>query len=72
MKTTAPSVTLVKADRAKCQSFANCVVASPDVFDLDDNGLVTVLREQVNGERLKEVLDAVNSCPVAALWVEEA
>ncbi|PXY25196.1 ferredoxin [Prauserella sp. PE36] len=61
---------LVKADLDLCQGYANCVVAADDVFDLDDDGLVVVLRKEVSGSEMDRISDAARSCPVAALRVE--
>lgn len=61
---------LVKADLDLCQGYANCVVAADDVFDLDDDGLVVVLRKEVSGSEMDRTSDAARSCPVAALRVE--
>ncbi|MGH3971093.1 MAG: ferredoxin [Mycobacterium sp.] len=30
----------LKADRATCQGYANCVAAAEDYFDNDDDGVV--------------------------------
>lgn len=61
---------LISVDRHKCQGYANCVVASPDVFDLADDGKVALLRAQVGDDTRAEVEDAVRSCPAAALKLE--
>lgn len=63
-------MTLVRSDPARCQGYANCVVASPDVFDLADSGVVTILVEDVDATQLRQVHDAVRSCPVSAIWTE--
>ena len=33
----------IAVDLSKCDGYANCVMAAPDVFDLGDDGLVVVL-----------------------------
>jgi ferredoxin len=38
---------VVKADHAQCQGYANCVVGADDTFDLDDDGVVVVLRLEI-------------------------
>lgn len=60
----------VKADRDVCRGFANCVMTAPDYFDLDDDGLVVVTREQVRESDESQVDAAVVSCPVSALKLE--
>ena len=62
---------LVKADLALCQGYAHCVIAAPDVFDIDDDGVVVVLRASVGEEEREKVEEAARSCPVSALEVED-
>lgn len=58
---------MLTADRNTCQGYANCVVAAPDVFDLDDDGKVLVLDSNPPADMADEVAEAVESCPVRAL-----
>ncbi len=37
----------IKVDLSKCQGYANCVVTSPDAFDLGDDGKVVLLTREV-------------------------
>lgn len=60
----------IVADLDACQGYANCVVGASDYFDLDDDGVVVVLREDVPESELKRVAEAARSCPVSALRVE--
>jgi 3-phenylpropionate/trans-cinnamate dioxygenase ferredoxin reductase subunit len=57
----------IDADRDACQGYANCVVAAADLFDLDDDGLVVVLRRDIDEPDRAEAEEAVASCPAAAL-----
>ena len=59
----------VKTDVAKCQGYGNCAAIDEDHFDLDDDGLVVVLREQVDPTEEETAAEAVRSCPVAAIWL---
>lgn len=61
----------VRADTTLCQGYGNCVVDADDVFDVDDDGMVVVLRETVSTEERARVEAAARSCPVAALSVSE-
>lgn len=61
----------VKADLGACQGYANCVIAAPDVFDIDDDGVVVVPRATVNEQERQRVEEAAGSCPVSALVVED-
>lgn len=62
---------VLKADLAACQGYANCVVGADDVYDLDDDGIVVLLRETISEDDRPRVENAAKSCPVSALWVEE-
>jgi 3-phenylpropionate/trans-cinnamate dioxygenase ferredoxin reductase subunit len=63
---------VVKADLQACQGYANCVVGATDYFDLDDDGIVVVLRTDVPETDRLRVTEAARSCPVSALAVEDA
>jgi ferredoxin len=60
----------VRADRDVCQGFGNCVMNAPDLFDLDDNDVVVLLKEEVPEDERAHVEQAVRSCPVSALTIE--
>jgi ferredoxin len=62
----------IHADLEKCQGFANCVMAAPDHFDLNDESLVVVLRPDVEDEDRSDVEEAIRSCPAEAIWLSEA
>lgn len=62
----------IGADIGKCQGYANCVVAAPDVYDIDDDGTVVILRSTVDDDERDVVEEAVRSCPAAAIWLENA
>lgn len=55
-----------------CDGFANCVAAAPDLFDLDDDDKVIVLKREVNGTERSRVEEAIRSCPVSALSIGDA
>ncbi|MFF5991296.1 ferredoxin [Prauserella flavalba] len=63
---------VVKADLALCQGYANCVVAADDVFDIDDDGVVLVLRGEVPESERPRIVDAARTCPVSALEVADS
>ncbi|MGV7715519.1 ferredoxin [Mycobacterium kansasii] len=63
-------MTTLKADRGACQGYANCVAAAEDYFDVDDDGVVVLLKTAVpDSERVRVELVA-RSCPVSALRME--
>jgi ferredoxin len=57
----------IHADLGKCEGYANCIVAAPDVFDIDDDGKVVVLRASVDDGERDRVSESVRACPAAAL-----
>ena len=61
----------VKANLSLCQGYANCVVAAGDYFDIDDDGVVVLLKVDVPESERTRVEEAARSCPVSALWVED-
>lgn len=60
----------LKADFDVCQGFANCVMSAPDLFDIDENDMVVVLREKITDDERAHAEEAVRSCPVTALSIE--
>lgn len=62
----------VASDVGKCQGYGNCVAIDPKHFDLDDDGTVVILEESVTAEELETTEEAIRSCPVAAIWLEDA
>ncbi|MFP5335868.1 MAG: ferredoxin [Actinomycetes bacterium] len=63
---------VLKADFGACQGYANCVDAAPDVYDIDDDGVVVLLREEISEEDRPRIEEAARSCPVNALSIEDA
>jgi ferredoxin len=61
----------LKADLSVCQGYANCVAAADDYFDIDDDGVVTILRPDVPDTERTRIEEAARSCPVSALRVED-
>lgn len=60
----------VRADAGKCQGYGNCVAIDPVHFDLDDDGIVVVIRSEVTAADLSTTEEAIRNCPVSALWLE--
>jgi ferredoxin len=61
----------IQADIAKCQGYGNCVALDDDHFDLDDDGLVVLVRTDVLPEEAPTAAEAVRSCPVSAIWLAD-
>jgi ferredoxin len=61
----------IEADVKRCQAYANCLSAAPDLFDLGENGLVEVLVEEPAPERMPAARKAEKLCPVAAISLKD-
>jgi len=62
----------VAIDITKCQSYGNCLMSAPEVFDLDDDaGHAVILQERPPEDLRPAVEEAVRSCPVEALTLHE-
>ncbi len=59
------------ADIEMCQGYANCVTGAPDVYDIDDDGTVVLLMEEIPEAERARVAEAADSCPVSALSIED-
>ena len=62
----------VRANVRICEGFANCLVAAPDLFDLDDDDKVIILQGELDDAERSRVDEAIRSCPVAALSIADA
>lgn len=60
----------IRADREKCEGYGNCVMAAPELVDLDDDGVVVVIRERVDEVDVGKAESAARACPVNALRVD--
>lgn len=70
----------ISADRELCIQAGNCVMVAGEVFDQDDDGIVTVLVDtdggavqtaEVPDDQLDNVREAVKLCPATALAIAE-
>lgn len=57
------------ADYAACQGYGNCITGASDVYDIDDDGVVVLLKEEIPESDRARVDEAARSCPVNALSV---
>ncbi|GAA3356485.1 MULTISPECIES: ferredoxin [Saccharopolyspora] len=62
----------ITADKDRCVGAGQCVLSAPDVFDQDDDGVVTLLDETPGAEHADDVRQAALICPSQAITVEEA
>jgi ferredoxin len=63
---------MVKAlgDRESCRGYGNCLIAAPNIFDVDDDGLVIVLKEEIAEDELSAVERAAYDCPTNSITIE--
>jgi ferredoxin len=59
----------VVVDRDRCVGSGTCEALAPDVFEVDDDGVLVVVREPTDGEE-PDVRDAVTACPTRALSLD--
>jgi ferredoxin len=61
----------IVVDRSRCVGAGMCELTAGAVFEIDDNGDLTVLTEEVAADQLTAVRTAVEGCPTAALRLTE-
>jgi ferredoxin len=57
-------------DRARCTGIGICEAIAPTVFEVDDDGELVVLSQDVPEGSGAEVAEAVAGCPALALRLE--
>lgn len=57
------------ADVDLCQGYGNCTTSAPDVYDVDDDGKVVLLKQAIDAVERSRIEKAARSCPVNALGV---
>jgi ferredoxin len=59
-------------DANRCELHGECLLAAPDVFEIeDDKDVVTVVNPEPGDELRAAVEDAVMMCPTSALRLED-
>ncbi len=61
----------VTVDFDKCTGLGICESLAPDFFEVNDDGELLVLKEDIDDSELQEVEEAVNGCPTEALRIVE-
>jgi ferredoxin len=61
----------VTIDRDKCIASGACVLANPNVFAQDDDGIVWLLQEHPGEEQAEATRDAMFACPAMVIEVDE-
>jgi ferredoxin len=60
----------VVVDRELCQDHGQCVFSAPQVFELDEEGTLVQLQEEVDESLRDAVEEAADVCPVQAITIE--
>ncbi len=58
-------------DESKCSSLGMCESVAPDVFEVGDDGALTVLAWTPPEDRRALMEEAVAACPTGALSIED-
>ncbi len=58
-------------DETRCEGYGFCAEAAPHLLELDDEGELTVLSEEVSPDEAANAEAAVRVCPVAALRLQQ-
>ena len=59
----------VTVDFDKCTGLGICESLAPDFFEVNDDGELLVLKEEISDSELQEVEEAVAGCPTEALKI---
>ena len=61
----------VTIDQDKCIASGACVLANPNVFAQDDDGIVLLLQESPGEDQAEATREAMWACPAMVIEVEE-
>ena len=61
----------VKVNKEACIGCGACAAICDAIFEIDDEGLSKVKKEEVKEDEKQEVIDSVESCPTGAIEVTE-
>lgn len=60
----------ITVDRQKCTGLGICESLAPEIFEIDDDGSLMLLKEDISDAERAEVEAAVEGCPTAALRLQ--
>lgn len=61
----------VKVNEEACIGCGACCAIADSIFEIGDNGLSEVKKEEVQEDEKQAVRDAAEACPTGAIEVEE-
>lgn len=69
--TSKPNCFKVEVDYDLCQGHANCMAEAPEIFQVNDKGILTVLQESPDNTLLKKAQAAAKYCPTSAIKINQ-
>lgn len=57
----------VKVDFARCDANGTCAAIMPDVFRINQKGLLEQLKAEVDDDRQEELEEVILCCPMGAI-----
>jgi ferredoxin len=60
----------VTVDFTKCTGLGICESMAPNIFEVDEDGKLVLLKDDVTDDELQSVEEAVAGCPTEALRIE--
>jgi ferredoxin len=61
----------ITIDDEKCIASGACVLACPEVFDQDEDGIVTLVDSSPSDLLYERVAEAAAACPASVIHVEQ-
>ena len=61
----------IQVDYDKCSGLGMCEAEAPDLFEVEDDGSLTVLNDTPSDELLESARSACANCPTSALSLVE-
>jgi ferredoxin len=65
-------MTTIRVNHETCQGYGNCVIAFPAAFDLGDDGLVVLKRDQAGDNEMEPLRKAAYDCPTESVTYDES
>ncbi len=59
----------VTVNRSRCTGIGLCEANSPDVFEIGDDSLITLLGEEFDVGRRQELEEAAMNCPTQSITI---
>lgn len=61
----------VTVDRTRCTGLGICESITPGTFEVDDDGTLAILHDEITNADMQVVEQAVSSCPTEALRISD-